>query len=158
MARKKNSSMIERLSGYGGVRDIKRDLQSSTTLAMNKETVAWNLLCVSNTKITDIITWDENGSVRLKPADEIPDEAMRAVKKIKINKDGSAEVELWDKVGVLRIMAKAAGLLDSPEQTDKPSVIGINIKAPEIIDDETGRDEGTTTGDYQEQEGSEGVD
>jgi len=27
-------------------------------------------------------------------------------------------------------------MLDNPEESDKPSVIGINIKAPEIIDSE----------------------
>jgi len=31
---------------------------------------------------------------------------------------------------VLRILAKASGLLDNPEESDKPSVIGINVKAP----------------------------
>jgi hypothetical protein len=44
------------------------------------------------------------------------------------------DIELYDKVGVLRILAKASGLLDTPEESDKPSVIGINVKAPEIID------------------------
>ena len=55
-----------------------------------------------------------------------------------VDKDGNSyttiEIELWDKVGVLRILAKASGLLDNPEESDKPSVLGINIRAPEIID------------------------
>jgi hypothetical protein len=50
------------------------------------------------------------------------------------------DIELWDKVGVLRLLAKASGLLDNPEESDKPSVLGINIRAPEIIDN------GETTG------------
>jgi hypothetical protein len=45
---------------------------------------------------------------------------------------------LYDKVGVLRLLAKASGLLDGPEDdSSKPSVIGINIKAPEIEDVES---------------------
>jgi len=44
-------------------------------------------------------------------------------------------VELYDKVGVLRLLAKASGLLDNPENDeDKPSVIGINIQAPEDVE------------------------
>ena len=46
------------------------------------------------------------------------------------------QIEMFDKVGVLRILAKASGLLDNPEQSDKPSVIGINIKPPKVIDNE----------------------
>ena len=44
-------------------------------------------------------------------------------------------VEFWDKVQTLRLLEKASGLLDNPEESDKPSVIGINIKAPEVIDE-----------------------
>jgi hypothetical protein len=32
------------------------------------------------------------------------------------------------------LLAKASGLLDGGENGDKPSVIGINIKAPNVID------------------------
>jgi len=48
------------------------------------------------------------------------------------DRDGNStlEIELYDKVGVLRILAKASGLLDNPEESDKPSVIGINVHAP----------------------------
>jgi len=62
----------------------------------------------------------------------------------KVDKEGNSyttlDIELWDKVGVLRLLAKASGLLDNPEESDKPSVLGINIRAPEIIDN------GETTG------------
>jgi hypothetical protein len=45
-------------------------------------------------------------------------------------------IEFWDKVQTLRLLAKASGLLDNPDDSDKPSVIGINVKAPETIDNE----------------------
>jgi hypothetical protein len=40
------------------------------------------------------------------------------------------EIELYDKVGVLRLLAKASGLLDNPDDDNKPSVIDINVVAP----------------------------
>ena len=57
---------------------------------------------------------------------------------IKVNertdKDGhttrTLDIELYDKVGVLRLLAKASGLLDNPEESDKPSVIDVNVVAP----------------------------
>jgi formylmethanofuran:tetrahydromethanopterin formyltransferase len=89
---------------------------------------------MANTKITDIMEWDETGQIKVKASKDIPDHALQAIKSIKVNKDGNLELELYDKVGVLRLLAKASGLLDNPEDSDKPSVIGINIKAPDVTD------------------------
>jgi formylmethanofuran:tetrahydromethanopterin formyltransferase len=89
---------------------------------------------MANTKITDIMEWDEAGQIKVKASKDIPEHALQAIRSIKVNKDGNLELELYDKVGVLRLLAKASGLLDSPEDSDKPSVIGINIKPPDIED------------------------
>jgi hypothetical protein len=89
---------------------------------------------MANTKITDIMEWDEDGQVKVKASKDIPDHALQAIKSLKVNKDGNLEIELYDKVGVLRLLAKASGLLDNPEESDKPSVIGINIKPPDVMD------------------------
>jgi hypothetical protein len=94
---------------------------------------------MANTKITDVLTWDEDGNVKVKAASAIPDHALQAIKNIKVTrgKDGqqTLEVELYDKVGVLRLLAKASGLLDNPDDgSEKPSVIGINVQAPDITD------------------------
>ncbi len=78
--------------------------------------------------------WDEAGQIKVKASKDIPEHALQAIRSIKVNKDGNLELELYDKVGVLRLLAKASGLLDSPEDSDKPSVIGINIKPPDIED------------------------
>jgi hypothetical protein len=81
------------------------------------------------------MSWDEAGNVRVKPSHQIPEHALTAIKNIKVksDRDGNStlEIELYDKVGVLRILAKASGLLDSPEESDKPSVIGITVQAPD---------------------------
>ena len=133
MAETKNKNKpIPSLSGYGGVRSLQRNLEKSTTLAANREAVAYSLLCMANTKITDVMEWDDRGNVQVKASKD----ALQAIKSIKIDKDGMVAVEFWDKVQVLRLLAKASGLLDNPEESDKPSVIGINIKAPEVLDNE----------------------
>lgn len=141
MARPKSriSEQIPSLKNWGGVRSISRRLERSATIVENREAVAFSLLCMANTKITDILTWDEDGNVKVKAASAIPEHALQSIKNIRVTrgKDGAQtlDVELYDKVGVLRLLAKASGLLDNPDDgSDKPSVIGINVQAPQPID------------------------
>ena len=138
MAETKNKNKpIPSLSGYGGVRALQKNLERSTTIAANREAVAYSLLCMANTKLSDIMEWDEAGNVKVKASKDISDTAMQAIKRIKTNpKTGEIEIELWDKVQTLRLLAKASGLLDNPDESDKPSVIGINVKAPKTFDNE----------------------
>lgn len=131
--------VMPNLNGWGGVRSIQKRLERSETIVHNREAVAYTLLCMANTKITDIMTWDEDGNVKVKTASQIPEHALQAIKNIRVRKDKDGnqtlEVELYDKVGVLRLLAKASGLLDSPDDgSEKPSVIGINVQAPEDIE------------------------
>jgi hypothetical protein len=128
------STQIPSMQNWGGIRSIQKRLERSATIMENKEAVAYSLLCMANTKITDIMEWDEEGNIQVKASKDIPEHALQAIRSIKVNKDGNLELELYDKVGVLRLLAKASGLLDSPEDSDKPSVIGINIKPPDIED------------------------
>ena len=133
---KNKSKPIPSLAGYGGVRTLQKNLERSTTIAANREAVAYSLLCMANTKITDIMEWDHEGNVKVKASKDIPEHALQSIKSIKVDKDGQVAIEMWDKVGVLRLLAKASGLLDNHDESDKPSVIGINIKAPETIDND----------------------
>ncbi len=128
------STQIPSMQNWGGIRSIQKRLERSATIMENKEAVAYSLLCMANTKITDIMEWDDQGNIQVKASKDIPEHALQAIRSIKVNKDGNLELELYDKVGVLRLLAKASGLLDSPEDSDKPSVIGINIKPPDIED------------------------
>ena len=130
----KVSSQIPSLQNWGGIRSIEKRLERSATISQNREAVAYTLLCMANTKITDIMEWDESGQINVKASKDIPDHALQAIRSIKVNKDGNLELELYDKVGVLRLLAKASGLLDNPDESDKPSVIGINIKPPDVTD------------------------
>ena len=128
------SSQVPSLQNWGGIRSIQKRLERSATIAENREAVAYSLLCMANTKITDIMEWDETGQIKVKASKDIPEHALQAIRSIKVNKGGNLELELYDKVGVLRLLAKASGLLDNPDESDKPSVIGINIKPPDITD------------------------
>ena len=122
------------LTSFGGTRTLQRRLERSNTLIQNREAVSYALLCMANTKLTEIMTWDEDGQVKVKASRDIPEHALQAIKKIqvRVDKDGNntLEIELYDKVGVLRLLAKASGLLDNPDENDKPSVIDVNVVAP----------------------------
>ena len=135
MSRSTKSTVIPPLTNWGGVRSVQRRLERSSTIMANKEAVAYALLSMANTKLTDIMTWDEHGNVTVKRSSDIPEHALHAIKNIRVrtDKDGvsTLEIELYDKVGVLRLLAKASGLLDSPDDgNEKPSVIDINVVAP----------------------------
>jgi len=133
---KNKNKPIPSLAGYGGVKQLQRNLERSTTIAANREAVAYSLLCMANTKITDVMEWDQDGNVQVKASKDIPEHALQSIKSIKIDKDGMIAIEFWDKVQTLRLLAKASGLLDNPDESDKSTVIGINVKAPEIIDND----------------------
>jgi hypothetical protein len=134
MAGPKQSRVIPPVTNWGGTRSIQRRLERSNTLIQNREAVSYALLCMANTKITDIMTWDEDGNVKVRAAHQIPEAALQSIKKVSVrtDKDGNSylDIELYDKVGVLRLLAKASGLLDNPDENDKPSVIDVNVVAP----------------------------
>ena len=104
---------------------------TSATLEQNKEAVAHVLIALGTTSITEIMNLDGT----MKKQEDIPDYALRAIKRITPMPDGRVAVEMHDKVSVLRVLAKAAGFLDSPEkESDKPSIVGINMKGPETTE------------------------
>lgn len=122
------------LDRFGGVRVVQRRIQKSETIEQNKEAVAKELIAIATANITDVISWDETGRVTVKDALSLSDAAVKSIKKIKVTptKEGpQLEIEMHDKVAVLRILAKAAGLLETPEDIDKPSVVGIVMRGPD---------------------------
>jgi hypothetical protein len=137
--KEKFPNQIPSLKNYGGMRLIQKRLERSGTLEANREAVAYALLSMANTKLSDIMEWDSSGNVMVKASKDIPEHALHAIKKLtsRTDRDGNSfiEIELHDKVQVLRLLAKASGLLDGGENGDKPSVIGINIRAPSTVID-----------------------
>ncbi len=132
------------LGRFGGVRMVQRRIGRSETLHQHKEAVAAELIALGTANITDIVNLDGT----IKDFDDIPEHALRAIKKISVRGD-DVTIEMHDKVSVLRVLAKASGMLDQEQNEDKPSIVGINIKGP---------DEPLTTTyeekDYEESKGS----
>lgn len=151
------------LDRFGGVRIVQKRIQKSEILDHSKDAVAQELVDIATSSIDEIIDWDSSGYVRVKSPDEISNKAIKAIKKIKMTptKEGpQLEVELHDKVSVLRTLAKATGMLDKQDDMDKPSVVGIVMHGPEpIIDvepiDETKEDGDSGDTDYPEDDAEE---
>ena len=130
MSRKKEDKIkpIPPVGRFGGARLLQRRIGRSETLAQNKEAVAAELIAIGTSKITDIIDLHTG---QVKPLKDIPDEALSAIKKVTVGQHGTT-IEMFDKVSVLRVLAKASGLLDVEKNVDKPSIVGINMKGPDI--------------------------
>jgi hypothetical protein len=122
------------LDRFGGVRVVQRRIKKSEVIEQNKEGVAQELMDVARAKITDIVDWDASGIVRVRNPEDISEASIKAIKKIRMTSTQAGpqvEIEMHDKVAVLRILAKAAGLLEQQEDMDKPSVVGIVMQGPE---------------------------
>lgn len=123
-----------RLDELGGVRDLQRSMERSRAVVANREAIAFELLSMATTRMTDLVEWDGEGNVRVKSVEEMPVHATAAIKKVVMTrgKEGESrmEVEMFDKVQVLRVLAKASGLLDRVEGDERPSVIDVNVVAP----------------------------
>ena len=112
--------------------EIRKRLRGSSIIYDNRDALAEEMLRLAGSKITDVVDI-EGGTVRLKDIDDIPEHALSAIKKIKITptRNGDqVEVELVDKVRVLQMLAKSAGLLDQEKEVDKPSVVAIEMVMP----------------------------
>ncbi len=60
----KKKNPIPSLAGYGGVRSLQKKLERSTTLQQNREAVSYSLLCMANTKLTDIMQYKGGANCR----------------------------------------------------------------------------------------------
>jgi|TARA_R110002072_G_scaffold85965_1_gene194212 hypothetical protein len=124
---------------FGGVKKLEDRLRGrSAVIAHNKEGIAQSLVDLARANLTDVIEWDEQGNVKVKASKEIPDAVASAIKKVKVtrSKDGqpTLEIEMHDKVSVLRVLAKSAGLLEVPqEESQAPSVVGITMHGPDVV-------------------------
>jgi hypothetical protein len=149
----RSSTKIPPLGRFGGVRMVQRRIGRSETLHQHKEAVAAELLSLGTANITDIVNLD--GTV--KPLDQIPEHALRAIKRISANKDG-VTIEMFDKVAVLRVLAKAVGMLDVEKNEDKPSIVGINMKGPTTTYEIEEDNRSESGGSEQSDPGSEDTD
>ena len=124
---------VPRMNNLGCVRDIKKKLRGSDVIFQNRDKLAEALLSISQAKVTDVVDWDDQGKVSIKNLDEIPEHALQSIKKIKARPVGESfevEIEMIDKVRVLQMLAKSAGILDKEHESEKPSVIEVNMVGP----------------------------
>ena len=122
------------LDRFGGVRVVQRRIRKSEVIEHNKDNVAQELIDIATANIDEIMDWDADGNVSIKDPKNISKSAIKAIKKIKVTptKMGpQLEVELHDKVGVLRVLAKASGLLEQEQDEDRPRVVQINMSGTE---------------------------
>ena len=121
------------MGNLGGVREISKKLKGSDVIFENREKLAEALLSLSHAKITDIVDWDTQGKIEIKDLKDIPEHALQSIKKIRavpVGEKMQIEVEMIDKVRVLQMLAKSAGILDRTPESEKPSVIEVNMVGP----------------------------
>lgn len=100
-----------------------------------REAVVQELEALSGSEITDVLSWDEMGRVQVRASDQLSPRARRAIKKVKITpgeEGNTIEIEMHDKLSALRLLAKHRGLLEPNSDDRRPSMIGINVKGPEV--------------------------
>lgn len=118
---------------FGGVGEIRKRLRGSQIIYDSRDALATEMLGMAAAKITDIFDWQDK-KVSLKDAKDIPDHALSAIKKIKVSETlqgDVVEVELIDKVRLLQLLSKSAGLLDTEKDADKPAVVDIQMVLPD---------------------------
>ena len=114
------------------LKESKELLKSNSNV--KREAVEQELAAIGASEITDIIQWDDAGKVTIVDSDSLPIRSRRSIKKMKVmptQYGNQIEVEMHDKLGALRLLAKHYGMLNVDSSQNKPSVLGINIKGPQ---------------------------
>ena len=96
------------------------------------------LAAIGASELTDILTWDSNGHTTMLASDQLTERARRSIKKMKVTPTqygNQLEVEMYDKIAALRLLAKHYGMLNVDTSQNRPSVLGINITGPETVYD-----------------------
>jgi len=127
------SRVTPKLGRFGGIGAIQKRLKGSRLIYDNRDQLALAMLEMASTNITDVIEW-EGEEVKIKEMKDIPETSLNAIKKIKVTptKSGNQiEVELYDKVRLMQLLAKSAGLLDEEKEVDKPAVVNIEMVMPD---------------------------
>ena len=124
---------------FGGVKALEKRLKGrSSVIAHNKEAVAQTLVDIASANLTDVVTWNDQGEVKVKSSADIPDATASAIKKLRVTRSKNGEpvleLEMHDKVSVLKVLAKSAGLLEPmPAESKTPSVVGIKMVGPDVV-------------------------
>ena len=119
-----------------------------------KEAVKQELQAIAASNITDVLQWTQTGGMALLKSSDIPVHVQKAIKKVKVTPNqygNSIEVEMHDKLSALRVLARYHGLHEpNSDSESRPSILGINLKGPEVTTYEVLDD-----GESNERDGSE---
>ena len=119
-----------------------------------KEAVKQELQAIAASNITDVLQWTSGGAMALLNSKDIPAHVQKSIKKVKVtpNQYGNAiEVEMHDKLSALRVLARYHGLHEPNSDSDsRPSILGINLKGPEVTTYEVLEDGESETSDGSE--------
>ena len=137
-----NKPKVPRVTPFA-TRGITKRLRGSKIIYEQRDELAMDLLGLYSAKVTDVVDIvhreDGSTSVDLKDVGDIPENALRAIRKIKVTptRHGEqVEVEMIDKVRIGQMLAKSAGLLDNEKEIDKPGVVSIEMVMPKEDGDE----------------------
>ena len=96
-----------------------------------RDAVLSELGALAASEITDVVTWERDGeSYAITASSDLTPRAKKAIKKIRITPGqfgSTVEVELHDKLGAARLLARHHGLLDRDSSARAPSVIDVNV-------------------------------
>lgn len=119
----------------GRVRMMRRAVASGSE--DRRDAVLQEIEAIGSAAITDVLSWDSYGNVKVRNSEDLPLHIKKAIKKVKVTptKDGNAiEVEMHDKLSALRLLSKHHGLLETGSDDQKPTILGINLRGPEVLD------------------------
>ncbi len=113
------------------VRAARRALASENEDLRNG--VLQELEALAASEITDVLSWDDEGNVSVRSSENLSLRAKKGIKKIRVN-GSSIEVEMHDKMSSLRLLAKHVGLLETDQNMNRPTLIGIHVTGADIED------------------------
>ena len=130
-----------------------RQARALLTSPENQEKVSTELGHIAQADITDVISWTGDVAV-LNASDTLAPHVRKAIKKVRITPGkygNSIEVEMHDKLGALRMLARATGMMDQTlEESNRPTMIGIKLnlsKVEEVIYAKENRRDGSESTD-----------
>ena len=108
--------------------------QLKTRDPVKQQAVENEIEALASAEISDVLHWDREGNVFITQTDDLSPRARKAIKKFKVTPTefgNQIEVEMHDKVGSLRLLARVRGMLQQDGFDDeRPGLIGINIRGP----------------------------
>jgi hypothetical protein len=100
-----------------------------------RQAVLDELEALAGAEITDVLAWDNAGRVTFTDSAKLSPRARKSIKKVRVTATqfgNNIELEMHDKLPALRLLAKHRGLLEVAADIHRPSLIGINLKGPDV--------------------------